>query len=218
MGGALLALLLAGLAWVLRKRPHSDDAENEEEPPLLVEETPAALQPTAPLPPLPSSQIRLDFEPERLTMALVNARLSYSLSLTNLSDNAIGPVSIACDIISAHGSLSASEQLLLEDHMVEPKHQFALLAAQETVSLTSELQLPVAAILPVRSGDASLFVPLARFRITALAEGRPPLVSTRIFVIGESPEQPGQRLKPIRIDQGPRTFSRISQREVDAPA
>lgn len=149
-------------------------------------------------------------------MALVNARLVYRLSLTNLGNASIGPVSIACDIISAHASLSAREQLLFGGDKVEPKHQFRSLAPGETVSLTGELQLPIAAILPIRSGNASLFVPLARFHITALDAGQPPLVSTRIFVIGENPEQPGRRLRPIRIDLGPRTLSRISQRELES--
>lgn len=146
-------------------------------------------------------------------MALVNARLAYRLSLTNLGDAAVGPVSIACDILSAHASLS--EQLLFAGDMVEPTHQFRSLVPGETISLTSELQLPIAAIRPIRSGNASLFVPLARFRITALDAGQPPLTNTRIFVIGESPEQPGRRLTPIRIDRGSRTFSRISQREIE---
>ena len=102
--------------------------------------------------------------------------------------------------------------------MAEPKHQLPSLEPGETISLASELQLPISDILPIRSGRASLFVPLVRFRIDAPdAEGHP-RIATRIFVIGESPEQPGRRLKPIRIDLGPRTFSRISQREVETSA
>lgn len=102
--------------------------------------------------------------------------------------------------------------------MAEPGHQLGSLGPGETVSLTGQSQLPIAAIRPVRSGNASLFVPLARFRMTALDAERPAFVSTRIFIIGESPEQPGQRLRPIRIDRGPRTLSRISQREVELSA
>jgi hypothetical protein len=151
-------------------------------------------------------------------MALVNATLSYRLSLTNLSDAAIGPVSIACDIISAHASLGDGKQLLSGVEGAEPGHQLPSLDPGESISLTGALQLPVAAIRPIRSGEASLFVPLARFCTTVLNGGRPPLVCTRVFVIGESPERPGQRLRPIRIDKGPRTLSRISQRELELPA
>ncbi|RJF90721.1 hypothetical protein D3876_10970 [Sphingomonas cavernae] len=165
-----------------------------------------------------SGQIDLVFEPKSLSMALVNARLSYRLSLTNVTDAPVGPVSIACDIISAHASLSPGEQLLFGGEMVEPQHHFDSLVPGDTVSLTSELLIPIAAILPVRSGDARLFVPLARFHITVRDAERAPLISTRVFVVGEKPDQLWERLKPIRIDLGPRTFSRIGQREITASA
>jgi hypothetical protein len=220
--GALLTLLLAGIGIILRRRRHSDgidDAEYGEDPPLPVAETP---MPTLRTPiartPLTPSQVKLVFEPQRLTMALINATLAYRLSLTNLGDAAIGPVSIAGDIISAHASLGEGKQLLSGVEGAEPGHQLPSLDPGESISLTGELQLPITAIRPVRSGDASLFVPLARFCMTVLNGGRPPLVCTKIFIIGESPEQPEQRLRPIRIDKGPRTLSRISQRELELPA
>lgn len=221
-GGALLALLLAGVGIILRRRRHSDDideAEHGKDPPLPVVETP---MPTLRTPiartPLSPSQVELVFEPRHLTMALVNATLAYRLSLTNLSDAAIGPVSIAGDIMSAHASLGEGKDLLSGVEGAEPRHQFPSLAPGECISLTGELQLPVAAIQPIRSGEASLFVPLARFCMTVLNGDRPLLVCTSVFVIGESPDQPGQRLRPIRIDKGLRTISRISQRELELPA
>lgn len=219
--GALLTLLLAGIGWTLRRRRDSDDIDDVEQgenpPPVAEPPTPAVLQGSARAP-LMSSQIELVFEPQRLTMALVNATLAYRLSLTNRSDAAIGPVSIACDIISADTSLGDGKRLLSASDRAAPRHQFRSFDPGETISLTSELLLPIAAIRPVRSGDANLFVPLARFCITALDGERLPFVFTRIFIIGESPEQPGQRLRPIRIDKGPRTVSRISQRELELPA
>lgn len=201
----------------MRRRRRSEDTEpfgEEEEPPLLVDEAPVTAVPTDAARPPTSGPIELAFEPLRLTMALVNARLAYRLSVTNLSDAAIGPIHIACDIISAHASLGDKERLLFEGDMAEPRHQFASLPPGQSISLASELHLPIAAIPPIRSGDASLFVPLARFRIIVPDANRPPMIMTRIFLIGESPEQPGKRLKPIRIDLGARTFSRIGQREI----
>lgn len=221
-GGALLALLLAGIGIILRRRRHSDeidDAGHGEDPPLPVAKAPMpALRTPIARTPLSPSQVKLVFEPQHLTMALVNATLAYRLSLTNLSDAAIGPVSIAGDIISAHTSLGEGKQLLLGVEGAEPRHQFPSLEPGECLSLTGELQLPIAAIRPIRSGEASLFIPLARFCTTVLNGSRPPLVCTSVFIIGESPEQPGQRLRPIRIDKGPRTLSRISQRELELPA
>lgn len=228
-GAALLGLLLAGFGFILRRRLRSaaieEDgwadvgaAETGDVPP-LPEKSPAPISQAASARPIDvSAQVELAFEPRHLTMALINARLAYRLSLTNRADAAIGSVSIACDIISAHASLSHDAQLSFESGMAEPQHKLGSLGPGETVALTGELQIPIAAILPIHSGDASLFVPLARFHITMLGVDRPPLTSTRIFVIGERPEQPWERLRPLRLDRGQRTFSSIGQREIVASA
>lgn len=214
-------MLLAAIGFGLRRRRRLEEADDafqrEELPPDLEEISSPLVQTAVSEPRRVWTQLELAFEPQSLTMALVNARLAYRLSLKNLTDAAVGPVSIACDIISAHSSLSVEEQLLPgRGEMLEPKHEIPSLVPGETVSLMSELQLPITAILPIRSGNASLFVPLVRFRITAPDSDGPPLVGTRIFVIGERPGQVGRRLKPIRVDLGPRTFSRIDQREIEA--
>lgn len=222
-GGALLALLLAGLGFVLRRRQRGmpepgeiEEAEKHEDPSPQGEEAPVSSRRTGiPQPLLSPDRIGLAFEPRRLTMAMVNARLAYGLSLTNRGDAAFGPISIACDIISANASLNDRQQLLFGGEMDGPIHRFDSLGPGETLSLDSELQIPIAAIQPVRSGDASLFVPLARFRVAVLDADRPPLVTTRIFIVGESPERAGMRLRPIRIDLGPRIFSHIGQRELE---
>lgn len=222
LGGALLGLLIAGAGFGLRRRALAGDrgdARQADGAPARARAAPAPMRRTGTAPPsIAPVQLDLIFEPQSLTMALVNARLSYRLSLTNRTALAVGPISIACDIISAHASLSPDEQLLFRGSTAEPQHRFDSLIAGDTVALTGTLQIPISAILPVRSGDARLFVPLARFHIAVPAADRPPLTSTRIFVIGERPEQPGERLRPIRIDLGPRTLSRISQREIVSSA
>lgn len=222
LGGALLGLLLAGIGfgWLRRRRSGAggDIGQTEEAPlPARTARVPTPRARTSP-PPVAPGQIELVFEPLSLTMALVNARLAYRLSVKNLGDTVVGPVTIACDIISAHGSLTPGEQLLFEGEMVEPQHRLASLAPGEAVSVTSELQTPIAAIRPICSGDANLFVPLARFHITALGTGSRPFINTRIFVIGERPQLPRERLRPIRIDAGRRTFSPLSHREIESAA
>lgn len=248
-GGALLALLLSGLALILRRRRREEweedldlDAEAQapvEEmlpPPLPVEKAPApppspvaddgrivafAGRTAAPArprqPALAADRITLRFEPQRLIMAMVNATLAYRLLLTNRGSEVAGPVRIAGDIIPADASLGGGEQLLMGAGMAEPLHQLQSLGPGETIELKGMIRFPVAAIPPIRSGNASLFVPLARFHIAVGGPGQPPLVSTRVFVVGESPAQPGERLKPIRIDLGPRTLSSIGQRELELP-
>ena len=97
---------------------------------------------------------------------------------------------------------------------IAPLHRHATIAPGESVTLSGEFKLPLAAITPIRSGNASLFIPLARFRVEASRQGAPPLVVARTFVVGENQDRPGAALKPFRLDLGPRLYSQIGQREL----
>ena len=150
----------------------------------------------------------------KMSATLLNTVLNYELVVTNNGDAPIGPVSVGGDMIGAHASLSARSQLEIAGHSIKPLHRLDTLAPGESLTLSGELRLPLAAILPIRNGNASLFVPLARFRVEALRNGAPPLVVSRTFVIGETQANPGAALKPFRLDLGPRLYSQIGQREL----
>jgi hypothetical protein len=150
----------------------------------------------------------------RLSATLMNTVLNYELVLTNSGSDAIGPIHIGGDMISAHASLPTRSQLELSGNSIEPLHALPALAPGESVALAGDLRLALSAITPIRSGDASLFVPLVRFRVEALRRGAPPLVLNHTSVIGESQHAPDSALKPFRLDLGPRLYSDISQREL----
>jgi hypothetical protein len=84
--------------------------------------------------------------------------------------------------------------------------------------MSGELRLPLAAITPIRNGAATLLVPLARFRVLAFRDGRPPVSANHAFVVGEEPQTPGAALKPFRLDLGPRLYSSNTQRELTRPS
>ena len=145
---------------------------------------------------------------------MVNATLAYRLTLTNHSGSPTGPLRIAGDIVSAHASLSAEDQLLPGEAALEPLHQVPSLAPGESVTLSGELRMPIAAILPIHSGGGRVFVPLARFR----AEMEGVEIATRVFVIGQASEQPGGALRPFPRDRGPGVDRGRGQRELGTPA
>ncbi len=150
----------------------------------------------------------------RLSATLMNAVLNYELVISNKGREAIGPITVGGDMIGAHASLPESAQLELNGQEIMPLHRLTKLEPGESMTLTGEFKLPLAAITPIRSGKASLFIPLARFRVEAARAGAPPLVANSAFVIGEDQDQPGAALKPFRLDLGPRLYSRIGQREL----
>jgi hypothetical protein len=150
----------------------------------------------------------------RLSATLMNTVLSYDIVVTNNGDDPIGPIYIGGDMISAHASLPSRAQLEMLGQSIEPLHSLPALAPGESKTLNGDLRLALSAITPIRNGNASLFVPLARFRVEALRKGAPPLVLNHTSVIGESQPAPGAALKPFRLDLGPRNYSDISQREL----
>jgi hypothetical protein len=155
----------------------------------------------------------MQLEARHLSRALINATLAYRLTLTNRANSAIGPLRIAGDIVSAHASLSAAEQLAPGDAAHEAIHEVPSLAAGESLSLSGELRLPLASILPIHSGAARVFVPLARFRAELQGGG----ATTRVFVIGQASDQPGGALRPFLLDRGPGIDRALGQRELDQP-
>lgn len=153
----------------------------------------------------------------RLSATLMNTALTYEFTVTNTGSEPIGPIAVSGDMIGAHSSIPP--KVLLETAGDgEPQHRVPLLGPGESAAMSGELRLPLASITPIRHGAATLFVPLARFRLLVFREGRPPVSANHAFVIGEEPATPGAALKPFRLDLGPRLYSGITQRELALPA
>jgi hypothetical protein len=232
-GGGLAVLVLGGLVYWRRRTRISEEVAHEPEsvapepqpsppaaltPPPRPEPRPVA-PPPPPAAPLPEPAfgprpLELQLEARHLSRAMVNATLAYRLTLTNHALAALGPLRIAGDITSAHASLSAQEQLALNGDGLPTLHAVPGLAAGESLALSGELRLPLASILPIHSGGARVFVPLARFRVEA--EGA--VVATRVFVVGQASGAPGGALRPFPLDRGPGVDRSLDQHELELPA
>lgn len=246
-GGAGIVVLGAAALLLRRRKPASEEEHAEEwndaptvPLPSADASPPAALAPrtvpSAPQPaPLPEPALSLTDVPppppvrgkasdtlavalvaRRLSATLMNTALTYELTVTNTGTEPIGPIAVSGDMIGAHSSIPP--KVLLETAGDgEPQHRVPLLGPGESAAMSGELRLPLAAITPIRHGAATLFVPLARFRLLVFREGRPPISSGHAFVVGEEPQTPGAALKPFRLDLGPRLYSSITQRELALP-
>lgn len=218
-GAAALALLGLFLFWKSR-RPAGDVLEYKPEPaapsdPEIVPAQPAVTEPPSPRiePVAVSRGLDVTLEARHLSRALVNATLAYRLTLTNRGAAPLGPLRIAGDITSAHASLSAQEQLSIDGGALPPLHEVPTLGPDEVRVLSGELRLPIASILPIHSGGARVFVPLARFRV----EAAPDVAATHVFVVGQASEQPGGALRPFALDRGPGVERGLDQRELELP-
>lgn len=220
-----LAALLAALGGLMLWRGRRKDrgASVDFEPPVVDRPAPKTAAPaaepeTAPLPEpafAAPPMLEIALEARRMNASLMATTLSYALRVTNNAAVPLSALAIEGDMISAHASLAPEQQIASAAQRLELRHAQVTLAPGESVEFTGDIRVPLAAITPIRAGEAAYFVPLARFRVEAAATGDIPLVTAQTFVIGELPDQPGAALRPFRLDLGPRTYSRIGQRPVN---
>lgn len=225
---ALLAFLFGLLWWRLRKpkvallefeRPEVPQPKPESAP----EPEPAVAAPEpAPAPVLPEPQLAaaapglvVALEARRMNASLVATTLSYVVKLTNTTDQPLSALAVEGDMIAAHASLPTEKQIAHQGQRLELRHALVTLEPGESAEFSGDFRLPLSTLVPIRSGNAAFFVPLARLRVEASTPTGAPLVKVQTWVVGELPDQPGAQLRPFRLDLGPRTYSRVGQRAVN---
>lgn len=201
---ALGALGFAGWAWWQRRPVSRATTVPKIEPPRLV---PAAA-PAAPVPDetAPPEPLQVTLEPLRLSLTLLNATLAYRLEIANRGKAPIASLNIGADMISAHASMTREQQLSGPGAGAAKLQRIERLEPGESRIVEGEFRVPFTQIVPIRQGNATLLLPLARFRLEA--EGAVPVVRT--FAVGESGPKAG--LQPFRLDLGPRVYPRLTQR------
>ncbi len=226
VGALALLALVGGLVW-RRRRPAGSIPETEFEPASPSQQpVPApAVQPepqdtppeSAPEPAAPGRHdgLEIALEAARLDASLVATTLAYEITLTNHSKTKLSAIAIEGDMIAAHASLPIEKQIANTAERLELRHALVELAPGESARFKGEMRLPLAAITPIRAGNAAYFVPLTRVRVEAAGPASEPLVLAQTFVVGELPDQPGAALRPFRLDLGPRTFGKLGQRAVN---
>ncbi len=185
----------------------------EPEPAPAIAEVPAPPEPAALAE--PSRGIALALEATRMNASLMATTLSYKLTLTNHTGTALSGLAIEGDMIAAQAQVPAERQVAGAAQHLEQRHQLATLAPGESAEFSGDIRVPLTMIAPIRAGAQALFIPLARFRVEAGADGRGRVAVTRTYVVGEESQTAGAQLRPFRLDLGPRTYSRIGQRAVN---
>ena len=224
---ALVATLFAVLWWRRRRGVNAEVLEFE--PPVVQAADPVpapvavplAPPKPAPAPPLPEplfspapQGLGIALEARRMSASLMATTLSYTLTLTNNSAQALSALAVEGDMISAHASIPPEQQMASHGLRLELRHALVTLAPGESAEFTGDLRLPLSSITPIRAGEAAFFVPLARLRVEASTAAGASLVQVQTFVVGELPETAGAGLRPFRLDLGPRVYSQIGQRAV----
>lgn len=159
--------------------------------------------------------LNLQLMPKSLSASLFMATLHYRIEVENSGNKSLGPISIAGDMIAAHASADTAEQLAAIGKDLPELHRIDALHPGEKTEVKGEIRLPLSAITPIRKGNAMLFVPLVR--IYALDPAAGIVISGGTFVVGEPPQNPGGRIRPFRLDLGPRVYPVVEQRKLAMP-
>ena len=224
--GAAVIAALAAAGWLALRRKQAP-------PPVRLEPAPRprprpAAEPTPPVPArktdadtpipataLPTAGLNLQLVPKSLSASLFMATLQYRIEVENYGPQPLGLIAIAGDMIAAHASANTADQLAAIGKDLPEMHRIDGLRPGERTELTGEIRLPLSAITPIRKGRAMLFVPLVR--IYALDPGAGMVIGGGTFVVGEPPQTPGGKIRPFRLDLGPRIYPTVEQRKLAAP-
>ena len=196
---ALLALLGAGLLLWRRRR---SVVVPEIERPVVAGAGPAEALPLA-----EAVQIRL--ENEKLIRSAAYATLKYSVTLINRTDAALTELAIGLDLVSAHAEAPMEDQVATLQSVLEQRHDVARLSPRQSMTLTGQVQMPLATAHVIRQGRLPLLVPLLRLRIDRAESD----AVVKTYVVGQGTPE-GGRLQPFRLDEGPRSYAPIAQREI----
>ncbi|MBU7579103.1 MAG: hypothetical protein KAF27_01330 [Porphyrobacter sp.] len=180
LGAAIL--VLAGGAWAWRRR------------------RPRTLRLAAPVAGA-AGDTASDSAPLRLDLALditsasrsvMMFTIQYRLTIANRCERAVNDLNAAARLVCAKSSVAGGAA-----GAAQGLESIARIGPHQARSITGTLQLPLAAITPLRQGQTPLFIPLVH--VTLEGENLP--ADTRTFVIG-TPSASG-RVHPIPLDQPP---------------
>lgn len=146
---------------------------------------------------------------EKLTRSAMFATLKYRLTLVNRTDAAFSDVTVGVDLVSASAAKPMEQQVATAETNFEPKHTLARIAPRQNVAVEGQVQLPLSTAQVIMQGRHPLLVPLMRVRVDGAGEGA--LVKT--FVVGQG-QPDGGRVQPFRLDEPPRSYAPIAQREL----
>lgn len=216
-GLALLVLVLAWLVWSRWYRTRvTAIAEPEIERPPVPTATPEPARPPAndpaPAPAAPAEVTGLEvtLEATRMSATLLNTTLSYRLSVTNRGTLPLRDLRVDGDMVAAHATRKLDDLFGPYAAVLPQLHTVPGLAPGETVTLGGDIRLPLTAITPIRRGEATFFVPLARLRARGTSPIGLSVEGGGTFLVGQEPGA-NRKLQPFRLDLGPRNYSNLGQ-------
>lgn len=173
---------------------------------------PATLKPTGAAKKGTPDHLQIEFTATGASSTLLNAVLNYTITLTNMSDEDMRDICLS-------GLMTQADSEIARNHGAqkgELLHKTQNLPAGETVTLKGDIRLPLSAIRPITFKSQALFIPLARFVVRYTGHQDVENEQSASFIVGREYEPPRPKMAPFRLDLGPRNFSPVGHRPLNA--
>ncbi len=181
----------------------------------------AALAAVPPVPAVPAAAAKPSrVQPERIAIALtpvaasstlVNLRLRYAVTLTNISKAAITGGRLRLALLTGR---QVQEAVIRQWYDAEDAHatlDIPAIAAGASADITGEIALPLSAVQHLGLKDRMLVVPIIA-AVARYTHARGVGHAARSFVIGI--EGTGDKLAPLPMDRGPASFAPLAARDI----
>lgn len=179
--------------------------------------TPNAIPPVTPKPHAAkdsrlADHLQVEFIANGASSTLLNAVLNYTVTLTNTSDQDLRDIRLTGEMMQADAETARNGAAQAGDLL----HKTESLSAGEAITLSGDIRLPLNAIRPITFKSQALFIPLTRFGVEYADQNNAEHQQAVSFIVGREYEPPRAKMAPFRLDLGPRSFSPVGQRPLNA--
>lgn len=209
-GGALLLIVAAALLRRRsRRRAEIEEALAEEAAPAPVSEPPAA-----PAPPQPRPWLELALKAERATSTDDEAVVDFELEISNTGKAAASNVRIDVKMFNAGAEQDQEIGAFFRTAGREStKCHLSNILADTFGVIRGSVAMPRAEMKALRLDDRYLFVPvIALNALYDYGDGKTGQTS-KSYVVGRELEAPSEKMGAFRVDQGPRVWRTVGQRQ-----
>ena len=158
-----------------------------------------------------ASGIKVKLEPTSFSRSIMNATLTYRVTLRNDALEALNDLAVEAELICAGPDLALSDQIADPQTALPLLHQADRLASGQSVRFNGTVQMPMSKVSFFLQGKTALLIPLLRMRIAA--RQLDPIAKT--YVIGQMGADTLSKPQPFPMDEGPRSWSPVTYREID---
>jgi outer membrane biosynthesis protein TonB len=207
------ALLLIGLALLLRRRRSA--AETDEETFEQAALPAAAVEPVAPRPdPALRPWLELSLKAERASAMLTETVVDFELEVANTGKSAARNLRIDVKMFNAGAEQDKEIGAFFRTAGREStKLNLPGIAAESSGVINGQVAMPRDEMRAVVLDEKYLFVPVIAVNILYdWGEGRSGQTS-KSYVVGRELQQPSEKMGAFRVDQGPRVWRTIGQRQ-----